>query len=343
MKYYPRFLIVVSLFSIHHFVNAQVDDFSPEMYVLQINNNDQDSLWNTFKSPIVYKNDEGEVEYGIKEYDDLNSLLTQLITDVYSLPNNKSDILLYIHGMRGSTNSAYDQIIWQLKENYLNPLDSKIARIVSIWWPSNSMVYDENKRMAEVVSLQASYLIRDFVRRIQIANKITQGEEIRVNVLCHSLGNLLMENVMDLLDEEDMEVGLFNEAILIAADVENYALEGRRPLVKLSELSERVHVYYNRKDFTLKLSKEFNDSPRLGLNGISRLTRLPDNMFTVDVSEVNDDRGLGAKLMKHFYHRASPFIGQDILKVLNGVTTFEIPNRVDGSRKNMFLLEMEEN
>ena len=268
----------------------------------------------------------------------LDTFLVILLQDLYQAEEYKNDLLVFIHGMWGSKKMIFRNTVGELMQAYVHPQHSKIKRIISVQWPGNEWSYRKNKEQAELISNELSKVMTQLFRTTQIINHLNYKSSVDVHLMCHSLGNYVLEKMTEKMDTYEFNYPLVDELILAAPDLDVFAMEEGMTMRNISKLSNRAHIYFNRKDLTLKVSKDLNDRGRMGLTGVSRNTKTIPRVYYVDVTAVNDDINFSAKLSKHFYYRTSPTITNDMLEVLNGRNISEFTLREAGRITNEFLL-----
>jgi esterase/lipase superfamily enzyme len=119
--------------------------------------------------------------------------------------------------------------------------------------------------------------------------------------------------------------------LLVAADVDDTALESERKLQRLPEICRRVNVYYNRGDLALGLANWIKGQPdRLGESGPKHPLAVPSGVVNVDCSEVVHG------IREHSYHLGPAL--PDIAQVLRGTREDQIPKRTYLPSANAYLL-----
>ncbi len=251
--------------------------------------------------------------------------------------DNSGDLLLFIHGF----NCGYQNFCENLDtfyNDYVKP-GSNISQVVGFTWPSNSKLFDykddrtDAKQAAIAFDRGYNKLLRFF--RHFFATKENEPCDRNIHLICHSMGNQVFENfVADMIDQYGLRE-MFKEVIMAAPDVSYLAFEPGKPLYRIRELCERVHVYTHSKDRALGISRYTkNFEKRLGNNGPANFGRVPDNISFIDCTNVSDQSGIGNNLIDHSYFQQSPSVTKDIGEVLNGKT----PNRQQGQFSNQFTL-----
>jgi esterase/lipase superfamily enzyme len=140
--------------------------------------------------------------------------------------------------------------------------------------------------------------------------------------MAHSMGNRVLKHTI--LELERLQAGipeLFEEILIMAADVEYDIFEPQEAFYKLIDFGRRVHIYYHDKDHVLSISKytkNFNN--RLGKYGRKYVNTSLTDVFDVDVSKTKDDKGsgVGTQVLNHWYYYSSQMVVDDVIEVLKG-------------------------
>jgi esterase/lipase superfamily enzyme len=114
---------------------------------------------------------------------------------------------------------------------------------------------------------------------------------------------------------------IFNEVLLMAADIEYDIFERDEAFNSLIDLGSRVHVYFNGQDRVLDISKYTkNFSNRLGRYGRKRIDPTLAHVVDAETTGVTEDRDahLEEKLLNHWYYYTSTEVITDVIEVLNG-------------------------
>lgn len=239
----------------------------------------------------------------------------------------KADVLLYVHGFNNDLESVKAEFS-RLNKKYVEDKKSPIAHIVIFSWPSQSTPsgipvplygYQDDQADAErsgVAFAKGIFKLREFYRQFFSAANQPCGQ--KVHLMCHSMGNQVLESAMKVIARNTLEV--FTEIFLIAADAKYDTFEDNQPLQYLIDMGERVHIYYHEQDAALLISKYTkNTNNRLGAYG-RRNKKIVTDIYEVDVSNTVDDatEDWVEKNANHHYHETSSKVIKDIIEVLNG-------------------------
>jgi esterase/lipase superfamily enzyme len=239
----------------------------------------------------------------------------------------EGDLLFFIHGFHTDLPGAL-QSICDLEAKYINS-DSPIKHIVSFTWPAMDKLlrYRDDAKDAELsgFTLARCYLMMiDFFKAIFSAGSSENPVEPcgnNIHLLAHSMGNRVLENMMiELLSQQgDNITAVFKEIILAASDVDWQVFEQPRSFNKLTNICQRVTVYYNTKDLALFISETTKNAyNRLGKFGFRNYNEVPAHVYSVDCTGIKDEKGLETNLVQHWYYKESPKVVNDITQVLKG-------------------------
>lgn len=251
---------------------------------------------------------------------------TQIFEELYKngiKAKEKEDILVFVHGFRNDLETAL-VALGELHKKYVEPINSPIQKIVLFTWPAKkkmlkyrSDAYDAEQSGFALARSMGS--LREFFRQKFVAEK-KPGCNQNIHLLCHSMGNRVLQSMISSLIAIDVPItNMFGEIILAAPDVDYDAMQEPKPLYKLIDLGQRVHVYFNNRDLALEISETTKNSfNRLGRWGAKKTDRLPDDVYECDVTETSDAKGISNQVTNHSYFIASESVIEDIKAVLRG-------------------------
>ncbi len=259
---------------------------------------------------------------------DLDDFTGAILADIQAMPDNKNNVLFYIHGMFGSTPSIFERTIGQLNALYSDPPRSDIGKILALRWPGNVWDYSKNKESAEHVAPLAAETLFEIARKIRAASVLNKSYAVTIDLMCHSLGNEVLNKALAHMNASAPLSVLFDQVLLLAPDLETDVFDPGNALHKLDAIAGRTTVYYTRNDVTLKISQDLNKSNRLGQFGIPVEKNILDHLYFVDTEVVNDEDNFYDKMSSHSYFRSSRRASYDILQVLTGTSHSSIDGRV---------------
>lgn len=244
------------------------------------------------------------------------------------------DTLVYIHGYSVSFADAIGSAM---------TLTHKFAaaglrvQVVAFSWPSDGKkvpkrVYTRDREDAEG---SADAFARGFLKLRDFVADIGRDERCngRIHLMCHSMGNYVLENTMRCLGElcPGSLPRIFHEIISVAADVDHDVFDHDHKLGRLPELGRRVSVYFNDEDLAMDFSEQTKGNPRrLGHSGPRFPRNVPAGVFNLDAS------GIVSGTVEHHYHLEE--IVPDLTAVLGGTRQKKIGNRVYEPATNTFFL-----
>ena len=214
--------------------------------------------------------------------------------------------LLFIHGFANSFNSAVARAA-QLKEFYA----AAGAPIVPLafCWPSDGILVDIHALQNAVASAIEHYradqrdaaasgtALAKLLRGIALAHG-RQGGGRKPSLLAHSMGNHALNAALGVFANGLMTragAGLFDQAILIAADVASTTLGQGLALRTIAALADQVTVGISFDNTLHVASRIANGNERLGHVGPDSLDGLPDNLAVVDYYRGTEQTGPGTR------------------------------------------------
>lgn len=245
----------------------------------------------------------------------------------HKMAKHDRDTMVYVHGFDFTFHEALRRTA-ELKRWY--GADKPMNWLV-FTWPSDGRKtpiksYHSDRKDAEVsgdAMGRGMLKAADYIRELQRAQYCRQ----RIHLLAHSMGNFALRYaVQGMRPFVGAELPrLFDEVLLMAADVDNDALSHPDKLALLERLAKRVTTYYNVRDLALVVSDWTKLNPdRLGSAGPRDTASLPPKFIQVNCSAVID---WGADKTGHQYYRNNEAVRQDALAVLALKEADRIANR----------------
>ncbi len=281
-----------------------------------------------------------QTEYGVIHYDlegepsriafpdSLNpedKFYLKLRNSLAHFPDDKNDILIYVHGMWGHLED-YFEMNTKVMRNTLYLRDSNPCRIaISYIWDSKQ-TYDTNVRIARTKGELFGDITKGVITEIEYSKK-TNKKNSNLNFLCHSMGNTVFESIYGVLHTVEYEKPVIDNLIHAASDQSGNVYNKGEILYEIEDLVNHVHVYLHNNDRTLMLSKLAHEGSRMGLDGLDKDTEKPKNITQINVSLLNDDEDRVSRFSKHRYFYSSETIRKDMLSILNQISADEISNR----------------
>jgi len=252
----------------------------------------------------------------------------KVFSDLYekgkNSPKDNEHTLVFVHGFKSDLEVAMKTLAQLHSRFVLNP-DCPVQNIVMFTWPAMCKIlrYRDDARDAVLsgYSLARSFAsFRDFLIERFKKDKDKDFCEQKIHLMCHSMGNRVLESMVTHLQSMGITINsVFGEILLVAADIDYDALERPKPLYKVIDLGERVHVYYHEGDKALGVSESTKNAfNRLGRWGAKNTIGLPDDVFQSDVTDIRDDDGVMDGVVHHWYYYNSKAVAEDIAVVLGG-------------------------
>lgn len=241
------------------------------------------------------------------------ALFADLYDDMVST-EGFADVLFVIHGFNNDLEHNFRHIE-QLKCCYIDNPECSIKHIVFLSWPSRGALFEyrddlvdartTGRQLGAILEKLHRFYVDTFARN----NRHRCGQ--RLHLLAHSMGNQVLSYALQTVEDSQL-FQLFEEAVLMNADVDSGALGKHKPLRKIERLANRVHVFTHRNDQALMVSSSTkNSSRRLGRVGPDRDTQ-PDNCFVVDTTaaEVFSRLSLTERVMADMINHA-PYVKRE--------------------------------
>lgn len=236
----------------------------------------------------------------------LGSLAT--FKSLQELMTNSCDVLIYIHGFNVNWEEAVAaamalQITLNQPINIEEPLH-EIA-VVLFTWPSDGSavpIYSYKSDRTDAEFSGSSFgrgllKFRDFLVKLPSRKKSQSIKHVgelkckrEVHLLCHSMGNYVLQNTIERMLEFNHGLRLprlFDHIFMCSPDVDDNVLEKNQPLGSLAETARNISVYHNSGDVAMYVSDFTKQNPdRLGLNGADNPSRLNQKIHQIDCSDI---------------------------------------------------------
>lgn len=244
-----------------------------------------------------------------------------MFTDLKSAMEKNSDALIYIHGFNVSWHEAVGAALaleLMLNNSALRDPEQHVL-VILFTWPSDGLALpyvsyksDRSEAAGSGYAVGRGLLkARDFLAALGKEGLCGQG----IHLLCHSMGNYLLQNALKRIDQftpGNALPRLFGHIFLCAPDVDDSVLEPGYPMGRVHELARSVSVYHNRGDVAMVVSDYTKGNPeRLGSGGAARPSLLHNKVNQVDCTPIVSG------LVEHSYY-------------LGGHTNADIRQSIDG-------------
>ncbi|WBA07897.1 alpha/beta hydrolase [Salinivibrio kushneri] len=214
-----------------------------------------------------------------------------------------TQILFWLHGYNNQMESHIFPMA-QTLQHQCDRLSPNAILVVPIIWPCDEDGqlgviddYWDDQLAATASGLAFSRLLAMFDEWRRAPEQQTNPCKRRMNLLAHSMGN---RTLISTFHHWHQHAGLdtmpqwFRHIFMMAADVDNQALESHQPGRAVLDAAKQVHIYYAADDLAMAASKVVNVrhrtvTRRLGMTGPENLDALPANKVTVtDCDAFND-------------------------------------------------------
>lgn len=246
----------------------------------------------------------------------------------------KKNLLIFIHGFCNSFEQAIKRAAFNREWFAEAGQAAGDTTVIAFTWPSAGKLLAAPPHMPPEAYLadqaragKSGYHLAFFLNvidqlRLDYHKANPNG---RVFLLAHSMGNYALQaGVQFWFDSRGSDDIMFDEVFLAAADEVDDTFE--RPaggrLSNLPRLTNRISIYYSRKDVAMYLSTTVNLDERLGFDGPDDKrdqARFPASKFRiVDCTEVSDFPPFEPPDATHQYYRRSRIVRADIVATMNG-------------------------
>ncbi|MBF0423580.1 MAG: alpha/beta hydrolase [Magnetococcales bacterium] len=260
---------------------------------------------------------------------------SKMFRELKQVMETSSDVVVYIHGYAVTWQSAVaSAMALELMLNRAGQADvdfEQRVKVVLFTWPSDGShgpfyAYWSDRTDAEASAPAVGrglLRLRDFLHLLSlgIVRGTDHGCGQELHLLCHSMGNYVLQNALPYLvnfHSDDVLPKLFDHIFLCAADVDEDALEPGQPLARLPELVKKgVSLYHNGSDRAMEVSlMTKHGKARLGDHGAAHPFMLHQKIDQIDCSQVVPGGILDSK---HSYYLQG-VVNTDIRLTMDGMT-----------------------
>ena len=242
----------------------------------------------------------------------------------HPLNSKKGDTLVFVHGFNSNLCSALE-VIKLLHDRYVKPPESPIAQIVMFTWPARKSLLryrdDQKDAQASGFAMGRAYrMFREFLKRF-FADEKNKECERRLHLMCHSMGNQVLEAMIKSLTEHRVALtSVFQNTVLVGADADYDSFEEGKPFSKLIDICEAIHIFYHKKDRALTVSETTkNKLNRLGKWGPRQPLEEKGGYHVYDITPFKDDLGKG---IDDFVNHWSYYTSSDAIRYITKAFDF---------------------
>lgn len=280
--------------------------------------------------PDIEVNANGSINYSDNTWQGKgsNRLFTEL--DEF-LSDSNNELVMFIHGFGNATHNI-QKFTKQLHESYVEGQTENRIFMTFYWTTNGKKLNIDDYRADSLDSIYAGRALAklfarwtDWFERHDTPQVDFKG---KFHLLVQSMGNQVLQYTIEYLKTINHPLAFdFDEVILVGADVEKQVFRKGNAFETLADISERVHVYGQRKDKALKISKiiwTFLDSTkrkRLGQGyGKSEIAPHLDNVYACDIRQATREEFLLNKeeIVQHWYFVESLKVVKDMNVVFDG-------------------------
>ena len=227
------------------------------------------------------------------------------------------NLLIFIHGFDNTFSDALTRGAFNREWLAASGVAAADTTVIAFSWPSLGQVAAFPVPQADYISdqnmaRQSGAALMFFFQTLQPILRAARASRQSVTLLAHSMGNLALQAAVESwFLHGGANTVLFDRVILAAGDTtfDCFDQPNLARLSGLSQLAERIGIYYSHSDEVLQLSKVVNlGAQRLGQDGPRDRAKpdvFPASAFTmVDCSDYRYP-GFGF-LGSHQYYRQSP-------------------------------------
>lgn len=194
-----------------------------------------------------------------------------------------------IPGYGKTFNKQLNDFMYRLQKVYADTLSEHTAIITFAWGDQAvSPFYYKGKRSANRAANDFSifqHMLEDFINdSIFFASR---PKDISLNMLCTSMGNQLLKRYLIKREKQGIDlVPVYDKIAFIGSDAGVDSFEEGKGFYNLTQMTDSVYVYVNRRDLPLAVSQFMNLKLRMGRAGVTNHSELPASVKVIDVTKV---------------------------------------------------------
>jgi esterase/lipase superfamily enzyme len=231
-------------------------------------------------------------------------------------PENQKHVTFFIHGYNERWDAAA-RLYGTVVDNLFSGANS-LGECILFSWPSegSTLGYLPDRSEARQSGEDFADVLSELYDWLALNQQIAAADpskacRAQTSVICHSMGNYLLENAMNIAwtrKNRPLLVSLINQLLMVAADVDNDIFSAGDSVKKgdgegIANLSYRVSALYSGRDSVLGISagmKHFGKR-RLGRSGLDATCPVPDNVWDIDCSSLIPDRFNGLQVHSAYF------------------------------------------
>ena len=199
------------------------------------------------------------------------------------------NFVFVIPGYGKTFEKQLNDFMFRLQRVYADTLSEKTAIITFAWGDQAvSPFYYKGKRSANRAANDFSifqHMLEDFLA--DSAFFAHNPNDLSLNLICTSMGNQLLKRYLIKREKQGIDlVPVYDIISFIGSDAGIDSFEKGKGFHNLTEMTDSVFVYVNRKDFPLIMSQYLNMKLRMGRAGVTNLHELPPSVLVFDITNV---------------------------------------------------------
>ncbi len=211
------------------------------------------------------------------------------IYDNLRIKKGIKNFVFVIPGYGKTFEKQLNDFMFRLQKVYADTLSANTAIITFAWGDQAvSPFYYKGKRSANRAANDFSIfqqMLEDFLS--DSAFFANNPNDISLNLMCTSMGNQLLKRYLIKREKQGIDlVPVYDKTAFIGSDAGHDSFEEGKGFHNLTQMSDSVFVYVNRKDWPLTMSQYMNMKLRMGRAGVTNLDELPGSVLVLDVTDV---------------------------------------------------------
>jgi hypothetical protein len=187
-----------------------------------------------------------------------NVYQTPTLTDAMHLLPEKRDIVVYTEGMGKIFTTNVERALLMRSQYNVNVIMFDYASINTTYKPARNFKFARTN-----ARLSAPHYYR-LLRVIQRARREKEDwmQQVKVSTFCHSMGNIILMEMMKGQDYQQLNNEPFIDNVVInAACVRS---KGHKDWVEKIRFADKIYIHYNKSDWQLKGAHLLTMAPQLG-------------------------------------------------------------------------------
>ena len=211
------------------------------------------------------------------------------IYDALRINKGIKNFIFVIPGYGKTFEKQLTDFMFRLQKVYADTLSEKTAIITFAWGDQAvSPFYYKGKRSANRAANDFSifqHMLEEFLA--DSAFFAHNPNDLSLNLICTSMGNQLLKRYLIKREKQGIDlVPVYDIISFIGSDAGIDSFEKEKGFHNLTEMTDSVFVYVNRKDFPLIMSQYLNMKLRMGRAGVTNLDELPGTVTVIDLTNV---------------------------------------------------------